>query len=65
MTDNQNLFWNYYTLLSSPSVLLNLIVCTVTAILPDLILKVKENSNVEKLTEKLRLIDSKVRDRIL
>jgi len=43
ITENQNLYWNYFTLLSSPNVWFCIIVSTVASILPDICLKVIEN----------------------
>lgn len=54
-TENQSLYWIYYTLLSSLSVWLCIVGCLVAAIIPDVLLKAIDNL---KYAEKIKKLEA-------
>ena len=49
-----DLYWSYFMIFSSPSLLFFMLLTAVTAIIPDLVLKTKENLDVSKLIKRLK-----------
>jgi hypothetical protein len=53
-TENQSLYFEYFTMLSSPSVWLCIILCLIAAIIPDVCLRVIENIKETRSFDKLK-----------
>ena len=58
-SDGQNIFWTFFNLFSKKSIWLLLILQVITAILPDLIIKVYENQRDSGLVKKAKRKDEK------
>ena len=53
-TEHQSLYFEYFTMLSSPSVWLCIILCLIAAIIPDVCLRVIENIKETRSFDKLK-----------
>jgi hypothetical protein len=62
-SDGQNIFWTFFNLFSKKSIWLLLILQVITAILPDLIIKVYENQRDSGLVKKAKRKDARRLDR--
>lgn len=55
-----DLYWSYFMIFSSPALWFYMLLTAVTAVIPDLVLKAKENWDVSKLTREVKDKDEKV-----
>ena len=61
LTEEQSLFWTYYTILSYPSVWISLLFTSIVAIIPDIVLKVNENFEQTRRASKTKAMTSSFR----